>query len=789
MAWDCSAGHTNEDDNAERCHYCGLRNPRAAGRLQEEQQRVEKMAQEAEQDIFTMGRAAEASPESTQFRGPEKPGRGSWGCPSCGSLNARGTSTCTNCGASKPRQGPSRFARFRKRAAARFPRTAGFLSRTYGGGEGGRRNVTVALEVIVGLLIALFLQFLTGAALGDWSWVLFTGIIFFSLSMIFSPTGPYGVLRAVFRFCGFFFTGLAFVPFNSFVVLLIFFAGYFSMPLHVRSQEPGDAALAVFRFIFGVAISLYILIVFSGGFPAFNVTALSISVFLISLGLLAALPTNEGQNQNRFVIILSRGAERQGGLATGIIIVGFVLGFFGLINEGAGLATFLIFIVLGLTSIAIAWSVAPMERGMIGAPLLIIFLFLFIVGSESIQEATGQAAFGVYWPQVQEGLMPVSELFKSVGGSGTTLRVGFACIVDPIGCQQRFQPQTKTQGTVRAVEITQLSVVGESTVTRIYQNTSVLLEVRNDGNEVAKDITVTFDRPTIGGAFDAPVVGSVEVSCPKGQSIQIGAGATAGRSCRIDRLFPGEPSQMLAVYRLKLDNIPKKIEPRGNFINYKTNVAYKYNVSSSLDVTLMRGDFYDELARNARLKITEVPTTDTGGPVRMGIAIYNNRMPIRAGLDNAPVLMQLQNQGSGKVTNVFAARINVSGIIDTNRPLPPPTPDACSTENGQLRFTVSKSQPIESPESGTDPEKTRERSTCIIALKNIDLETQSSGIIGEAQYEYVITRTARSLIEFGTGKLCKCENNATVTVYGDQEACTEDCETFCADKGGKQSCA
>ncbi|QQG40100.1 MAG: hypothetical protein HYS81_01685 [Candidatus Aenigmatarchaeota archaeon] len=658
-----------------------------------------------------------------------------------------------------------------------------------GGSSRASRYSVEIVEILFGIIISAVLYFVLSRYLGaPWAELFLAGGVLLTLSFVFPSKGQVGVAGLFLRFVGLLLVAMAFSTRQEVITFLILFAAFFAFPQTYLGKDVADRIKPLLRGLFGVAIAAFTFLIFSGGYGLPAITGLSWGMGLMTAGLLISTPQVEGA----FLKIRKSPSV----LATGAVIAGLGLGTYHLLIIEGALVTSIIFLVMGVVSAYIAWTIDPMERSMVGAPLVIIFIGLLIVGSGTAQQSVGQAAFGVYWPNIQTTLEPISGALRGFGGGTTTLQIGVECLADPIGCQQRFKPQAKTAGTVKAVEIVQMSVLGEQTISRVYSENKVLLEIRNDGTTDAKNIEVTFLKPTLGVKADGELCETTldcipKVQCPTGTGRLTGEGV----SCTIGNLFPGEPAQMIATY--KIDLTKANVEPRGNSVSYKADVAYAYDASSSMDVTLLRSDFYDDLAKNGRLKFTTATSTDTGGPVRIALAIYNNQMPIRAGLDAAPILLQLENQGSGRVTNVASASVNVANLVDRapengwgdlNKNL-------CSTEgyNGE-EPELSITAPIESPLEASDPEQTTKRTSCIIPLKDVQVESQTEGLVANVAYVYTQSRTLRANIEFGMGKVCECKAGtnapnagAKVTTYGNEDETCKDCQTFCGGKENVQS--
>lgn len=771
MPWTCPYdGEINEDTENE-CHLCG----RARGAMMARREQAAREEEAERRQAEELGRILEMA-------------RGGGGAPE--------TQAARQAYEAKERERDRRRARgylpFRRRftyGVRRAARRAGRRAVEGEVGEGEGFDVGLVIELIIGLLISIFAWYLTGPALGQvGSALILAGGVLLSLRVILHPEGQLGVLRAACHILGFIALALATLFLNIFVTLVMLFLGYFTLPSRARGREPGDILMPYLRLALGIFIPAVLFIVLSGGWNFTGFNAMAAAMAFISAGIMISLPRPE-----EAVIVTRRG--REGVWSTALVLVGWFFGVYHLfILEGIIVTGILFSVVAGLI-VLIAKTVRAEDRALVGAPMIIILLGVLFIGSGQIQQAAGQAAFGDYWPSVQVAVEPIANMFKSLSAPAGTLGFGFECLVNPIACQQRFKPIERTQGTIKAIEITNMQVIGENTVSRIFQRMDVLLDIRNEGEEESGLVFVEFANATLGTAKKPPKVGGVTVKCPQKDFVTqyakdvyafAQASKTPGTWCLIEKLFPGENTQITAVYQLDLTKAGK-VEPRGNFVNYQANVSYIFNVSSSLDVQLMRNDTYDELARNNRLKFTDVPTTDTGGPVRLGLAISNNRMPIRAGLEAAPVLFELNNQGSGDVVEVSYASVNVSGILPGDVRLPPPTEGACSTENGELKFEVTSANPISSPQTTSDPAKTTRRSTCVIPLRHITTETYTTAFIGQASYTYTITRTVRSQVEFGTGKLCVCDGGtpANVTLY--PEACSEDCPRYCASELNEDS--
>lgn len=267
--------------------------------------------------------------------------------------------------------------------------------------------------------------------------------------------------------------------------------------------------------------------------------------------------------------------------------------------------------------------------------------------------------------------------------------------------------------------------------------------------------------------------GSYEITnCGKGTVAQ------DKKSCTVSELFEGESLQMAVKYSIDLKSSGSEV--RGHRVQLRAGIEYAFDVSGSLDVVIANSTYYDFLASQGQLARQTVSTRDTGGPVRLGLAIFNNEMPIRGGIDSTPVLLLLRDQSNGYIKSIESASINASGIG---------TPASCDQTamttalNGHTEIRNSKKYADLTEET----QEVRDTTCSIDLLDPQSQETQTSSVRAEVRYWYGMERFQNVFVDLGAGDYCKCTNGDSFsgsTAEGGNLSCSE----FCSDKGGVAGC-
>jgi len=377
-------------------------------------------------------------------------------------------------------------------------------------------------------------------------------------------------------------------------------------------------------------------------------------------------------------------------------------------------------------------SAVPVDRAktLIGIPIVMLALFSTTIAYPDVM---GVAVFGQWWPSIETSIQnTISPILENVRSPFETLQSGYECLKDPIACQRRFEPKTHTKEIKKSLEIVSLEPSIDS-VTLPGEEFFVLATIENKGNEEIKNIHVGVVEPvythTSEGVRRGDPAGNASMTCPD-------TGET-GKECVIDKLIPGEVKQFMIEYTLKEELIG------GNYISYGINLTYDFNVKGQLRVLVYDSDYMDKLSKNKKLSFSEQITEDTGGPVRLGLAVMKNKMPIRDNLKGVPVMLYLENQLQGTVMKINKAVVDVSDLEGNET--------YCTLGEGGKKLTeVTKETTIEPQEYA--------KFICISQIPDIGVEQKTFTVRGDVEYTYLLNETGELQIDFGSYVLCRCCN-------------------------------
>jgi len=429
-------------------------------------------------------------------------------------------------------------------------------------------------------------------------------------------------------------------------------------------------------------------------------------------------------------------------------INGIIYGFFGgagimfgslafaplPLSQGmTGYFLFVLIVAVGIISAAPVVSARPL----IGVPIIFLAIMSATIAYPDIM---GQATFGVWWPTIDRTIEnTLGPLQSTIMGPFASMQRGYACLADPVGCMQNYQPQTYTKEVPRAVEITSLEPMGADSVTMPDQDLLVLLDVQNLGKDAAENIYVEPIQPRYSqGTPTGKEFGKATIVADNEQKSKY----------KISKLLKNELREFVLNYTFGEESGNKTYLRRGNFITYGAKIKYNYNVSAKLKVNIMNHDYYYNLAKNDKLTRAEQITEDTGGPVRLGIAVMKNEMPIPDNIGaKVPVMVYIENQGQGtiyKINNIYVDLTSLGGTY-------------CSLDG-------EGGHKIEGIISGylykdVEPGKTL-KGICFIKLPSLedDVDQKTYLITANMSYGYAFYKYNTIPVDFGAFAQCECVN-------------------------------
>ncbi|MCD6368070.1 MAG: hypothetical protein J7L45_03230 [Candidatus Aenigmarchaeota archaeon] len=415
---------------------------------------------------------------------------------------------------------------------------------------------------------------------------------------------------------------------------------------------------------------------------------------------------------------------------------GLLLGMFGgsgIIAGSLALAgtTFAYFFFLIIASVGII-AAAPVvnARPIIGVPILFA---LIITATAAYPDVMGESVFGIWWPKIDYAISSITPTFEGMIAPFKSLQEGFQILSNPVAYYQNYQPQTSTKESIGAIEVTRVEPMGETTITMPSQKVMVLATIENRGKEYGKDITVKPIQPVYAhGTAEGRPAGSVKINCD----------GVYKSSCNIDLLLPGELRQ----YGIEYTIGEGKYLLRGNYISYGAQISYDYDVNGKVSVSVMDKDYYYKLAENGKLNKQEQVTEDSGGPVRLGIAVMRNEMPVRDDMGGVPVMIYLENQGRGtaKIKNAY---IDISSLEN----------------NGKKVYCVAGSvegadetKPLDGIKGKTIGPGESIKGYCYSKIPDIDVDQKTFQLTAKVDYTYTSKVEKKMNIDFGSFYSCEC---------------------------------
>lgn len=411
-----------------------------------------------------------------------------------------------------------------------------------------------------------------------------------------------------------------------------------------------------------------------------------------------------------------------------------VTGGAGIIAGSIALAgtTFAYFFFLIIASVGII-AAAPVvnARPVIGVPILFA---LIIASTAAYPDVMGESVFGIWWPKVDNAIDSITPMFEGISMPLQSIQQGFQVLSNPVAYYQNYQPQTSTKESVGAVEVTKVEPMGETTITMPSQKVVAMVTVENRGKEYGKDITLTPIKPVYAqGTVEGKPAGSVKINC----------NGVYKPNCSIDLLLPGEFRQYGIEYQIG----EGKYLLRGNYITYGAYVSYDYSVNGKVGVSVMDKDYYYKLAENGKLSKQEQVTEDSGGPLRLGIAVMRNEMPVRDNMGGIPVMLYLNNQGRG-TAKIKSAYIDISPLENKGEKI---YCVAGSTSSVNKTLEGIKDKSIE-------PGKSL-KGYCYSKIPNIDVDQKTFQLTGSVDYTYTDKEEKKMSVDFSSFYRCECVNN------------------------------
>lgn len=435
------------------------------------------------------------------------------------------------------------------------------------------------------------------------------------------------------------------------------------------------------------------------------ITGLGMGIFSILIGI------KLGKNLNGQILGIAGGA-------------GLFLGTIALMNDFVMFIAFSMVVGMGIL------SAVPVDKAktFIGIPILIVAL---MTTTFAYPDVMGTAVFGQWWPEIDYTIdNTFGPLLENIQSPLGTLGSGYECLINPVGCYEDYQPETSTKESIRSVEVTRLDAISETTIGDDFVSPLlIIVTVENRGKETAENIRVIPIEPVYTQGIEGEEEvnsGTVEIRCQDGSISDHKTG------CNIPKLITGEIREFVLSYYI--DTLVS-----GSYIAYGADIYYDLELTGQVDVMVMNEDDYLKLSKNNKLVRREQVTEDTGGPVRLGLALMRNEMPVRDDLEGVPVLLYLNNQGPGTIENVYedSVKVDINDLyVDTGEAGMYCTPG--KKPAGREDLELRGLEKITNPDDDDDKMKTGEHigATCISRVPDITVEQKTFAITGEIKYNY-----------------------------------------------------
>ena len=425
----------------------------------------------------------------------------------------------------------------------------------------------------------------------------------------------------IFMGWGFFSTQL---PFRGLMLLIFFFAAYFSLPGEYSPQEPQKFMEGMLRPVVAVILAF---VVFRGIFQSWELASLCLAFFFVF-----PLPTEK----KNLAMAIGRGLS--GATATyenidKIIFVGLMIWGLVAVMGGSGLNIdlgtiagniFFPFWVVALIGGLVSPASTRPHTGVI--MLLLVFIFFSAGPGEQI---VGQGFFGAWWPTVHNTMSsfmePITQGFSALGG---TFSNTFMLLTNPVGYAKNIMEGTYEKnptGLTGAYGVELENVV----IPAIYPGTDAMatLTVKNVGPVNAENVIVSLELPDelapvlplrpqyYSGFVDSNDPGFVEEF------------RSMAPSSAVPLFFSINAYDCRSINDLQ--SKLSRLTLRNEYISINATVEYDYSVDSWMPVELISEQEWKERTAKNTFMTTKVPSHISTSPVKLSIGSFEQ--PIVAG--------------------------------------------------------------------------------------------------------------------------------------------------------------
>ncbi len=480
---------------------------------------------------------------------------------------------------------------------------------------------------------------------------------------------------------GFFSTEL---PFRGFLLLVFFFASYFSLPAEYSTEEAEKFMEGILRVPVALVLSF---VVFWGIFKSPELAWLCLAFF-------GVIPTpTEKQN---LAVAIGRGAS--GATATYETVDKFLflglmaLGLWAVLGPGFGVNMDLdigtlfgnIFLYFWIISLIGGVTSPSSVRPYTGIVMLILVFFFYSSGGG--EQIVGQGFFGAWWPSIHNTMMtviePMNQGFSALSG---TFGQTFMLLTNPVGYAHQITEGTYVQSPTGltgayGVELEQINLP------HIYIGTRSLatLNVRNVGPRDATNVEVTLSLQE-----DLPVK-----MIPSAFNMQSGEGY-------IEEFVRMEPSFVVPlVFSLDAtdcETINKqgwlsKLSKRNEYIRTTMTVEYTYEVDSWMPLEIISNREWRDRTAKGTFTQSKVLSYISTSPAKLSIGSFEQ--PIVAG--NRPFYLGLNlTSAEGANSEIVwdhadtVISFEVPEELDKNNLLCTPTAKREPSGSGIIKYTWS----------------------------------------------------------------------------------------------------
>jgi hypothetical protein len=441
--------------------------------------------------------------------------------------------------------------------------------------------------------------------------------------------------KSILKLAVLFFLGWGFLntelPFRGFMLIMFFFAAYFSLPGEYSPSEPQKFMEGMMRPVVAIILAF---VVFFGVFQSWEMASLCLAFFFvfplptekenlaraIGTGLSGASATYENIDKVIFLLLMLWGLVTTG-LIPGMGQGGLVIEW-GTIFSKIFFPFWIVSLIGGLVSPA---NVRP-QTGVI--MLIMVFIFFGLGEGEQI---VGQGFFGVWWPTIHNAMTsfaePIGEGFAVIG---STFGQTFSLLTNPVGYAQSIMEGTYEQNPTGltgsyGVEIEQL------TVPPIYPGTDAIatFNVKNAGPMEARNVVVTMALPS-----EMAMLVPLEPNLYSGKLALTDAGY-------VEDFNVMEPSFVVPLYFniqayecekinevygnwfTKWGNSNQKTTLRNHYIRVNATVEYEYSVESWMPLEMISTqEWRDRTAKGTFAQSTPLSHISTS-PAKLSIGSFD----------------------------------------------------------------------------------------------------------------------------------------------------------------------